>query len=460
MLRRRLNVCLFGATAVLATALAAPAPLHAQNQNNAAGVIVDADGVLRTRVVTDRFGELMKRRVTEAKAALDRDLARPSKIRYVSLTRLEAAIAEKLARGEGLTDEMKSLAGLTRIQYVFFYPETGDIVIAGPAEGFTPDLTGRIVGITSGRATLQLEDMIVALRAFPPGGQKTDVVGCSIDPTKEGLKRMQDFLVAISGRVAPSDAERIALGLRENLGLQTVTINGVSPNTHFAQVLVEADYRMKLIGIGLETPPVKITSYVSKARPRDVARNAMQRWYFTPDYECVRVSEDKLAMELVGQGVKLIGADELVRADGTRVAAADSDAAGNAFTKSFTARYEALADKSPVYAQLRNLIDMAVAAAFIQQQDYYGQADWRMEVFSSEDALAVETYEAPKQVETAVNAIWKGNTLMTPVGGGVNIQPRLALSSDNLLSDDKGEVKSLREQTGIGELAKDRWWWD
>jgi hypothetical protein len=302
--------------------------------------------------------------------------------------------------------------------------------------------------------------MIVALRAFPPGGQKTDVVGCSIDPTKEGLKRMQDFLVAISGRVSPSDAANIAAGLRENLGLQTVTINGVSPNTHFAQVLVEADYRMKLIGIGLETPPVKITSYVSKARPRDVARNAMQRWYFTPDYECVRVSEDKLAMELVGQGVKLIGADELVRADGTRVAAADSDAAGNAFTKSFTARYEALADKSPVYAQLRNLIDMAVAAAFIQQQDYYGQADWRMEVFSSEDALAVETYEAPKQVETAVNAIWKGNTLMTPVGGGVNIQPRLALSSDNLLSDEKGEVKSLREQTGIGELAKDRWWWD
>jgi hypothetical protein len=42
----------------------------------------------------------------------------------------------------------------------------------------------------------------------------------------------------------------------------------------------------------------------------------------------------------------------------------------------------------------------------------------------------------------------------------VNIRPRLALSSDNLLSDDKGEVKSLREQTGIGELAKDRWWWD
>ena len=38
-------------------------------------------------------------------------------------------------------------------------------------------------------------------------------------------------------------------------------------NTHFAQVMIEADYRMKLIGIGLERPPVKLASYVDKANP-------------------------------------------------------------------------------------------------------------------------------------------------------------------------------------------------
>ena len=37
-----------------------------------------------------------------------------------------------------------------------------------------------------------------------------------------------------------------------------------------------------------------------------------------PDYQCVRVSEDKLAMELVGDGVKLVGEDELVSASGER----------------------------------------------------------------------------------------------------------------------------------------------
>ena len=35
--------------------------------------------------------------------------------------------------------------------------------------------------------------------------------------------------------------------------------------THFAQVMVEVDYRMKQIGIGLQSPPVRIPSYVSVA---------------------------------------------------------------------------------------------------------------------------------------------------------------------------------------------------
>ena len=50
-----------------------------------------------------------------------------------------------------------------------------------------------------------------------------------------------------------------------------ITVNGVSPKTHFAQVMVEADYRMKLIGIGLETPPVRLVSYVDRAKPSESA---------------------------------------------------------------------------------------------------------------------------------------------------------------------------------------------
>ena len=38
------------------------------------------------------------------------------------------------------------------------------------------------------------------------------------------------------------------------LGRQDITMYGIDPRTHAGRVLVEADYRMKLVGIGLETP--------------------------------------------------------------------------------------------------------------------------------------------------------------------------------------------------------------
>ena len=234
--------------------------------------------------------------------------------------------------------------------------------------------------------------------------------------------------------------------MRNSLGYQIVTINGVSPKTHFAQVMVEADYRMKLIGIGLETPPVRLVSYVDRAKPSE--SNGLRRWYFVPDYQCVRQSDDRLAMELVGDGVKLVGEDEVVTGSGERKAAAGRGSkASQAFVASFTKKYPELADRSPVYAELRNLIDLAVAAAYIQQQGYYDKAGWKMEFFGSEKAFPVETYDIPKTVESAVNVISRRATLMSfPVGGGVTIHAAEALESENLLPDKKGTVSKLHAE--------------
>jgi hypothetical protein len=306
---------------------------------------------------------------------------------------------------------------------------------------------------------VELQDLIAAFRAFPPEGKQAHTLSVSIDPTPEGLQRMQQWLASI--RPGPGDADRIVEGLKQQLGLHNVTIQGISPRTHFAQVMVEADYRMKLIGIGIEPPPVKMATYIDRASPSEVSRNALQRWFFTPNYDCVKVSEDNLAMELVGQGVKLIGESELVQADGARVAAGHKQAgASKAFCDSFTANYPQIALKSPVYGQLKNLIDLAIAAAFIQKQDYYSHAGWKMELFRDEQRAPIETFEAPKTVETACAAKWKGNRLMTPVGGGVQMQPREAIQSSRLLKDDGGALKAARAKVSVDGLAKGQWWWD
>ncbi len=424
-----------------------------------AGVVVDAEGVLRMNVVHDPGGRLTRQRIQAALQALAPDVAAESPLRKISLNRLQKAIETQLDKTGRLTNEMLYLAGLTRVTNVFFYPDSGDIVIAGPAEGWAEDLTGRVRGVKSGRPVVELQDLVVALRAYHPNSDKTPLVGCSIDPTQKGLAAMQNFLRSI--RPTPRDAKRIAAGLRSSLGLQTVTVLGIPPETHLAQVLVEADYRMKLIGIGLEKPPVKMRSYIDVAKPSQVSRNAMQRWYFVPNYECVRVSEDQLAMQLEGQGVKLVGEDEVVAADGARqVAPGMTNRASQVFVQAFTKKYPELAAKIPVYAQLRNAIDLLVVAAFIRQQDYYGQANWYAETLMDEEKVKCKNFNAPKQVATAVNIVWKGGTLMTPVGGGVTIHAEQALASANLLKDEQDKVNQRRRAIKLGDLKEGQWWWD
>jgi hypothetical protein len=217
---------------------------------------------------------------------------------------------------------------------------------------------------------------------------------------------------------------------------------------------------MKLIGRGIERTAVKLSAYVDLASPAAVSRNAMQRWYFVPNYECVRVTEDEMAMELVGLGVKLVGANEVVGMDGVRAASGSGDSAGKRFTEEFTRKYEEIAAAVPVYAQLRNCIDMVVAAAFIKEHDFYGLAGWSMDLFQDEKQFPVMDCFAPKQVETVVTSIWKRRTLMTPVGGGVSIQTQLALRADNLLHDDNDAVDARRDDVSVEHLADGQWWWD
>jgi len=332
------------------------------NITNAAGIVIDPNGVLRTQIFMDQAGQLMWRRNAAAFAAANPKAAKVSKLRKVSLNRLEAAVKKRTDEGQQLTDEMKSLAGLTRIQ---------------------------------------------------------------------------------------------------SLGLEKVTIKGVPANTHFAQILVEADYRMKLIGIGLETPPIKqLVSYIERAKPSSVSKNALERWFFVPDYECLRVTEDDAALELIGDGVKLVNADEVVAADGSRAKSGTIDAASRDFTQNFTKKYPELAAVSPVYSQLRNCIDLAMLAAFMQQKDYYAKAGWEMPLFGSETAYPVRTLSAPQQVETAVASVWKGNHLMTPIGGGVEIRATKALARENAQGDSEGKVAAERDKVDLKGLAKDQWWWD
>ena len=130
-----------------------------------------------------------------------------------------------------MPDELEKLAGLTRVEYVFVYPgegeAPGEIVLAGPAEPWFTDAAGRVRGIETGAPTVLLADLATAIRCFGPGQPQDRLVGCSIDPKPEGLVAMQQFLRQ-TGRVNPkASVDEIVSGMREALGTQIVSVQGV-----------------------------------------------------------------------------------------------------------------------------------------------------------------------------------------------------------------------------------------
>lgn len=429
------------------------------------GIEIDANGVLTQKTFAGNPELLNKERMAAAKAALNKEVQATSDLRKISLTRLEKEVEALTKAGKPIPPEMLYLAGMTRITHVFYYPESKDIVIAGPAEPFFYNAQNRVVGMESGRPALQLKDLLVALRCFAPGDQSGKFISCSIDPTQEGLANFRNAYMQVqqSGKFRPGLENEVVSLFRESLGMQTITITGVPKKSRFARVMVEADYEMKMIGLGLKRPRakgVKITSFMEKANPSSVAKNSLQRWFFQPDYDCVQVNDDMTAMELVGTGVKLVGEGESVGPGGQRNRGRKQDNASRAFCNTFTNSYERLAGQVPLWAELRNLIDMSVTAAFIQKTGMYEKAGWEMTTFGDESKIAVETLEAPTQVAPVANAKWKGKYFMSPIAGGVSIQPRVALNSDRVSKDKADEINEVKKSIKLSNLADGQWWWD
>jgi hypothetical protein len=425
------------------------------------GVAIDADGVLAVKMAVDPDGRLRAARAAAAKAMLPPNLLAASKLRKVSLVRLERALRAQLAAGQPPDDIMLHLAGLDRLEAVYCYPESGDLVLAGPAAGWIDDPSGRAVSLASGRPALLLVDLAAALRAYRPGTKKHLFVGCTIDPPAEGLVRFQQFQRTIPHSVGDYQrdavAAQIAAGIEESLGLAEIRVFGIPASTHMAAVMVEADYRMKRIGIGLEPPGVPIVTFLDALGSS--RQTNLQRWWFTPRYECLRVTDDALGMEMLSDSVELHAEDKVIGPAGTLLAGSPPSKPSQRFTESFTRRYPELASRSPVFAQLKQAIDFLVAAAFIREQDFYGRLSWDLGALGDESQLSIEVLDVPRKAPCVANARWKGARLQTPAGGGVSIVADEALSPARRGKDTAGKLAQRRHDVER-QVPADAWWWD
>jgi len=260
--------------------------------------------------------------------------------------------------------------------------------------------------------------------------------------------------------------------LREQLGQQEIEVYGLDPRTRAAAVMVEADYRMKLVGMGLEPGVPGVKSYLDLIRVPEGQSPpplGVLRWWFTLDYDALLATDDRHGFALRGQGVKVLSENELLTAGGERVHTGKAEALNREFARSFTKHFGELCEKYPVYAELRNVCDLALAAGLIRQQGMASKVGWHLTCFGGKDPRDPLVYQialgsAPEKVDTVANyrVIRNRKQIHTIAGvsGGVRVDPTGLVATSAIETTGNATVSRQHSTSTPGELPAGAWWWD
>ena len=433
-----------------------------------AGVYADSQGTLK-RIKIDSRRSLTKLAQKASKKTSNRGVDQKSSLRKVSLNRLEKTAQMLASQGHAIPDTLQNMAGIYEIEYLMYLPESNDIVIAGPAGSWQTDNDGHAINSDTHKPLLQLDDLVICLRnaQFGPRGNNGKF-GCSITPRKENLVATNQYISTsnLKGKAWRS-------GLREVLGKQDIEVFGIDAATHAGSVLIEADYRMKLVAMGLEPSIPEIPSYLSRlaggenGQPMDVVR-----WWFTMNYDDIFANEEREVFELNGTGVKVLSENEFIDQQGERIHTGKSDAPTAGFASDFTRHFEKIADQYPCYHRLKNLFDLSIVSALVKRHGLARKANWNLTYFGNDPEYAGYVYQpatapVPTQVDSVMNHRLitrrkKSSTVketLVGVSGGITFDAVNVLNSKTSLADDTTELNNMALEAN-DRVDLDAWWWD
>ena len=381
--------------------------------------------------------------------------AKAGMVRSISLPRLETALMARQAAGLPPTPEMLALAGLDRIQYIMIYPDSHDVVLVGTFQDeYGPEAQHR------------LSDLAVLFDAATNGnGQMV----CSITPREKNLAATQAFLKESATRaLKPGERQSWLDTIRSKMGRQDIEFSGVDPRTHVAQVLIAADYHMKLVGMGLEPGVDGVESYLSSV---EVAEDGtlppmnVLRWWFTLRDAAVTTNGDQTTFAIPDRLVRVQSENEMLSERGARIHTGASEPLNRRFAASFTENYDLLAGKYQIYADLRHVFETSVAASLIVDQRLEKDAGWQPTLLANPELWLSHDQPAAREVESVVaHRVIDRRHVIAGISGGVDLAPRRDLQQPKTA----GDVAQLEKVRTAKQPEDDRhkspatairWWW-
>jgi hypothetical protein len=411
------------------------------------GVSVNADKVLTGDM--EKLSDDVRQRLLEGLSQADSDINDETKLRMISLKGLQAAMAQAIDNGQPLSSEVQFMAGLQRIEFVIASPETNDIILAGPGEGWELNENGVVVGKTSKTPVLHLEDFLTAMRSVD-NAREGRGISVSIDPTEAGVRQLSELYSQVSFN--PNMAGKV----EEAFGPQTISLTGIDKGSRFSQVLVAADYKMKRFAMGLDAAPLrKLPSVLEMVKKQNARISASPRMWMECNYEPMAKNEEGTVWQIRGQGVRTLTEETKFNADGSAAQTGKKNKFAENWASSMTKNFEDLSKKEPVFRDLRNLMDFSVVAAIIKNENLAGTAGLDLSMIQgAESPVSTPSYAVPEQVPAQCSFVFSGNGYNVTVSGGIVVDS-WGVAENNVVDNDVNKVAA----TAMAKTS-DRWWWN
>ena len=243
-----------------------------------------------------------------------------------------------------------------------------------------------------------------------------ELISCSIDPTREALQRL-----AALGQLSDANANA------EAMGPMTVTLTGVPSDSRMANVLVAADYRLKRISLGFDETSVKnFKSYFSMIRTGKSAY--AQRFWMEPKYETIYRDSDSLVWKVSDSSVNVMTEREYFTSRGDRNVSGKVDQVATRFATNFNKRYDEISRAEPIFAEAKNVMDVALVAALIYRENLQKKADCDLNEFTG--ATLIPALAVPETVQSGSLVRQAGANALVSVTGGVLVNPWEALEKN------------------------------
>ena len=228
---------------------------------------------------------------------------------------------------------------------------------------------------------------------------------------------------------------------------------GVPADSHFGQMMVEADYRMKRLSMGLERTGVR--GFRTHLSMLGRSGNSMQRWWFTPLYDAFLTTADGNAFQLNGQRLQLLAQEELATGTGKRIDSATTRRSTTGFAKLFTNLFPQTGrEDSRVRRTAEPRRRWRSSRKSSARSGWRTRCGWKMSLFLDENRASVIKGYAPKQVHSIFNyKQCRPHMVLGLVGGGVVINPHADRRGHRIQNRQRG---SLIEYRGGNQEGRNR----